>query len=130
MTTVLHRYCYEVIQSQLMGFSMRRKIYFTKQLFTALGLPLRGRWSERKPKLMGSMVQFGVKCLIVDNAQDLSLEHLMYIKELTDQRRLRYGYPFGLCLVTAGRGTTIPLRELFPLVDRGGVNSCEMLSRE
>ncbi len=38
------------------------------QLFTALGLPLRGRWSDRKPKLMGSMVQFGVKCLIVDDA--------------------------------------------------------------
>ena len=36
------------------------------QLFTALGLPLRGRWSERKPKLMGAMVQFGVTCLIVD----------------------------------------------------------------
>ena len=43
------------------------------QLFTALGLTLRGRWSERKPKLMGSMVQFGVKCLIVDDAHDLSL---------------------------------------------------------
>ncbi len=26
-----------------------------------------------KPKLMGLMVQFGVKCLIVDDAQDLSL---------------------------------------------------------
>src|SRR6266700_981487 len=34
------------------------------QLFTTLGLPLRGRWSERKPKLMGSMVQFGVNSLI------------------------------------------------------------------
>src|SRR5207249_7632620 len=28
------------------------------QLCTALGMPLRGRWSERKPKLMGAMVQF------------------------------------------------------------------------
>ncbi len=25
------------------------------QLFTTLGLPLRGRWSDRKPKLIGSM---------------------------------------------------------------------------
>jgi len=83
------------------------------QLFTTLGLPLRGRWSDRKPKLMGSMVQFGVKCLIVDDAQDLSLEHLMFIKELTDQGRLHYGYPVGLCLVTAGRGNTIPLKEIF-----------------
>ena len=82
------------------------------QLFGALSLPLRGRWSDRKPKLMGSMVQFGVKCLIVDDAQDLSLEHLMFIKELTDQGRLHYGYPVGLCLVTAGRGNTIPLKEI------------------
>jgi AAA domain len=87
------------------------------QLFTALGLPLRGRWSERKPKLMGAMVQFGVKCLIVDDAHDLSLAHLMYIKELTDQGRLHYDYPLGLCLVTAGRGNTIPLKEIFDQPD-------------
>src|SRR5215471_17314031 len=82
------------------------------QLFTALGLPLRGRWSERQPKLMGSMVQFGVQWLIVDDAQDLSLEHLMYMKELTDQGRLHYGYPLGWCLVTAGRGNTIPRKAI------------------
>ncbi len=87
------------------------------QLFTALGLPLRGRWSDRKPKLIGSMVQFGVKCLIVDDAQDLSLEHLMFIKELTDQGRLHYEYPLGLCLVTAGRGNTIPLKEILDQPD-------------
>src|SRR5438552_5945987 len=87
------------------------------QLCTALGMPLRGRWSERKPKLMGSMVQFGVTCLIVDDAHDLSLAHLMYIKELTDQGRLHYDYPLGLCLVTAGRGNTIPLKEIFDQPD-------------
>jgi hypothetical protein len=87
------------------------------QLFTALGLPLRGRWSERQPTLMGSMVQFGVQCLMVDDAQDLSLEHLMYMKELTDQGRLHYGYPLGLCLVTAGRGNTIPLKEILDQPD-------------
>jgi hypothetical protein len=87
------------------------------QFFSALGLPLRGRWSDRKPKLMGSMVQFGVKCLVVDDAQDLSLEHLMFIKELTDQGRLQYNYPLGLCLVTAGRGNTIPLKEIFDRPD-------------
>src|SRR6266478_1985824 len=87
------------------------------QLFTGLGLPLRGRWSERKPKLMGAMVQFGVTCLIVDDAHDLSLTHLMYIKELTDQGRLHYDYPLGLCLDTAGRGNTIPLKEIFDQPD-------------
>jgi hypothetical protein len=87
------------------------------QFFAALGLPLRGHWSDRKPKLMGSMVQFGVKCLIVDDAQDLSLKHLMFLKELTDQGRLQHGYPVGLCLVTAGRGNMIPLKEIFDQPD-------------
>src|SRR5271157_2446391 len=81
------------------------------QLFTALGLPLRGLWRTRKPKLMGHLHQFGTQCLIVDDAQDLSLEHLMFIKELTDQGRLQYDHPLGLCLVAAGRGNTIPLKE-------------------
>lgn len=82
------------------------------QLFTALGMPLRGRWSDRKPKLMGHLHQYGTECLIIDDAHDLSLEHLMFLKELTDQGRLQYDHPLGLCLVTAGRGNTIPLKEI------------------
>src|SRR5712691_1404891 len=82
------------------------------QLFTALGMPLRGRWNDRKPTLMGHLHQYGTECLIIDDAQDLSLEHLMFIKELTDQGRLQYENPLGLCLVTAGRGNTIPLKEI------------------
>jgi hypothetical protein len=74
------------------------------QLFRALGLPLRGRWSERKPKLIGLMVQFGVKCLIVNDAHDLSLEHLIFIKELTDQRRLHYDYPLACAWSLPGGG--------------------------
>jgi len=81
------------------------------QLYTALGLPLRGHWRTRKPKLMGHLYQYGTQCLIVDDAHDLSLEHLMFIKELTDQGRLQYDHPLGLCLVAAGRGDTIPLKE-------------------
>lgn len=87
------------------------------QLYTALGLPLRGLWSTRKPKLMGHLHQYGTECLIVDDAHDLSLEHLMFIKEVTDQGRLQYGHPLGLCLVAAGRGATIPLKETLDLPD-------------
>ena len=94
-----------------MSVSARRKISSTKQLFTALGLPLRGHWRTRKPKLMGHLHQFGTQFLVVDDAHDLSLEHLMFIKELTDQGRLQYDHPLGLCLVAAGRGDTIPLKE-------------------
>src|SRR5260370_41741663 len=63
------------------------------QFFTALGLPLRGHWRTRRPKLMGHLHQYGTQCLIVDDAHDLSMPH-----------------PLGLCLVAAGRGNTIPLK--------------------
>jgi AAA domain-containing protein len=88
-----------------------KELALGNQLFSALGLPLRGRWSDRKPRLMGYLHQYGTQCLIVDDAHDLSLEHLMFIKELTDQGRLQYDHPLGLCLVAAGRGNTIPLKE-------------------
>src|SRR6266699_6093874 len=39
------------------------------------------------------------------------LPHLMLLKEVTDQGRLQYDHPLGLCLVAAGRGDTIPLKE-------------------
>jgi len=94
-----------------MAVSALRKISFTKQLYTALGLPLRGYWHTRKPKLMGHLHQYGTEFLVVDDAHDLSFKHLMFIKELTDQGRLQYDHPLGLCLVAAGRGNTIPLKE-------------------
>ncbi len=94
-----------------MDNSVQRKIYSTKQFFTALGIPLRGRWSDRKPRLMGHLHQYGTECLVVDDAHDLSLKHLMLLKELTDQGRLQYDHPLGLCLVAAARGNTIPLKE-------------------
>ncbi len=87
------------------------------QLLAALGLPIRGHWSTRKPKLMGHLHQSGTEFLIVDDAHDLSLEHLMLLKEVTDQGRLQYDHPLGLCLVAAGRGDTIPLKETFDLPD-------------
>src|SRR5438876_10185133 len=81
------------------------------QFLAALGLPIRGHWSTRKPKLMGHLHQYGTEFLIVDDAHDLSLEHLMLLKEVTDQGQLSYDHSLGLCLVAAGRGNTIPLKE-------------------
>jgi hypothetical protein len=56
--------------------------------------------------------QYGTKLIVVDDAHDLSLQHLMFLKEVTDQGRLQYNHRLGLCLVAAGRGTTIPLKEI------------------
>ena len=66
---------------------------------------------------MGHLHQYGTEFLIVDDAHDLSLDHLMLLKEVTDQGRLQYDHPLGLCLVAAGRGDTIPLKETFDLPD-------------
>jgi hypothetical protein len=81
-------------------------------LLKALGLPVRGRWSERKFRLIDTIVRFGVECLIVDDAHDLSAQHLIFLKELTDHLALPpHELALGLCLVTAGRGTTMPLKD-------------------
>ena len=82
------------------------------QFFSALGLPLRGHWRTRKPKLMGHLHQYGTEFLIVDDAHDLSMPHLMLRKEVTDQGKLQYDHLLGVCLVAAGRGNTIPLKEI------------------
>src|SRR5712692_7627497 len=83
-------------------------------LLTALGLGARGRWGERKYLLFELLVQYGVECLVIDDAHDLSMPHLIFLKELTDQLKLAYPpYVLGLCLVTAGRGAGIPLKDVF-----------------
>src|SRR5438105_10394963 len=82
------------------------------QFFGALGLPLRGHWRTRKPKLMGHLHQYGTEFLSVDDVHDLSMPHLMLLKEVTDQGKLQYDHLLGVCLVAAGRGNTIPLKEI------------------
>jgi hypothetical protein len=80
-------------------------------LLKALGLP-GGRWSERKYRLIDTVVRYGVECLIVDDAHDLSAQHLIFLKELTDHLALPpHELALGLCLVTAGRGATMPLKD-------------------
>ena len=83
-------------------------------LLTALGLGARGRWSERKYLFFELLIQYGVECLICDDAHDLSMPHLIFLKELTDQLQLIHPpYALGLCLVAAGRGAAMPLKDVF-----------------
>ena len=51
----------------------------------------------------------------MDDAHDLSMPHLIFLKELTDQLVLSFPAqrPLGLCLVVAGRGASIPLKDVF-----------------
>src|SRR5207249_4583998 len=82
-------------------------------LLTALGLSSRGRWSERKYLLFELLIQYGVECWVIDDAHDLSMPHLIFLKELTDQLQLACSQTLGLCLVAAGRGASIPLNDVF-----------------
>src|SRR5947207_1306514 len=83
-------------------------------LLTALGLGARGHWSERKYLLFELLIQYGVECLVIDDAHDLSMPHLIFLKELTDQLQLSLpSRTLGLCLVAAGRGAAIPLKDVF-----------------
>src|SRR5438132_7430630 len=82
-------------------------------LLTALGLGARGHWSERKYLLFELLIQYGVECLVIDDAHDLSMPHLIFLKELTDQLLLSFSQTLGLCLVAAGRGAAIPLKDVF-----------------
>jgi hypothetical protein len=87
-------------------------------LLTALGLGARGRWSERKYLLFERLLQYGVECLVIDDAHDLSMPHLIFLKELTDQLQLTHPpYVLGLCLVAAGRGASMPLKDVFDQED-------------
>jgi hypothetical protein len=91
-----------------------REAALGNHLLLALGLRTRGRWSERKYLLFELLEQYGVECLICDDAHDLSLPHLIFLKELTDHLFLAFPtHPLGLCLVTAGRGASIPLKDVF-----------------
>ena len=91
-----------------------REAALGNHLLSALGLRTRGHWGERKYLLFELLGQYGVECLIIDDAHDLSMPHLIFLKELTDQLFLSFpSHPLGLCLVTAGRGASIPLKDVF-----------------
>ena len=58
------------------------------------------------------------ECLIIDDAQDLNLAHLAFLKELTDNLAAPpYERQVSLCLVTAHTGMAIPLKEIFSRPD-------------
>jgi hypothetical protein len=75
-------------------------------------------WSVRRSWLIQAMADVGTECLIIDDAQDLNLAHLAFLKEVTDNRASPpHARQIGLCLVTAHSGNIIPLKEIFARPD-------------
>jgi hypothetical protein len=71
-------------------------------------------WYARRTWLVQTLAQTEVECLIIDDAQDLTLAHLAYLKELTDNLAAPpYQRQVGLCLVVAHSGNVVPFKETF-----------------
>jgi hypothetical protein len=84
----------------------------------AFGLVPTMAWYVRRAWLVQAMAEAGVECLIIDDAQDLDLAHLAFLKELTDNLAAPpYERQVGLCLVAAHSGTVMPLKETFSRPD-------------
>jgi len=75
-------------------------------------------WYVRRAWLVQAMAEAGVECIIIDDAQDLNLAHLAFLKELTDNLAAPpYERQVALCLITAHSGKIIPLKEIFSRPD-------------
>ncbi len=68
----------------------------------------------RRTWLVQAAAAAQVECIVIDDAQDLTLAHLAFLKELTDNLAAPpYQRPVGLCLVVAQTGSTFPFKEVF-----------------
>jgi len=71
-------------------------------------------WYMRRTWLVHTAATAQVECIVIDDAQDLTLAHLALLKELTDNLAAPpYQRHLGLCLVVAHTGGVLPLKEVF-----------------
>lgn len=71
-------------------------------------------WYMRRTWLVHAAAAAQVECIMIDDAQDLTLAHLALLKELTDNLAAPpYQRHLGLCLVAAHTGGVLPLKEVF-----------------
>ena len=80
----------------------------------AFGIIPKMPWWQRRSWLVQILASTGVECIIIDDAQDLNLQHLALLKELTDNLAAPpYERQIGLCLVAAHSGNVMPFKETF-----------------
>jgi AAA domain len=87
-------------------------------LSLTLGVSPAMPWKRLRNALVPALASVQVECIVVDDAHDLNMSTLSYIKELTDNLAASpYGQLVGLCLVTAHSGDVIPLKEIIKQPD-------------
>lgn len=83
-------------------------------LASAFGVVRQMPWSVRRSWLVQMIAQIGVECMVIDDAQDLSVSHLAFLKEVTDNLAAPpYERQIGLCLVAAHNGNVVPWQATF-----------------
>ena len=83
-------------------------------LSTTFGVVPKMTGDARRAWLVGELVRAEVELIIIDDAHDLTLDHLAFLKELTDNLAAPpYERRVGLCLVSASGQGMIPLQETF-----------------
>jgi hypothetical protein len=87
---------------------------FGVALAQAFGVVPRMTGDARRAWLVGQLARAEVELIVLDDAHDLTLDHLAYVKELTDNLAAPpYARRVGLCLVSASGQGVIPLQETF-----------------
>jgi hypothetical protein len=75
-------------------------------------------WYVRRAWFVQALAEAAGEGIVIDDAQDLNLAQLAFLKELTDNLAAPpYLRQVGLCLVTAHSGNVIPLKEIFSRPD-------------
>jgi hypothetical protein len=83
-------------------------------LAAAFGVVPKMTGEARRAWLVGELARAAVELTVIDDAHDLTLDHLAFLKELTDNLAAPpYQRRVGLCLVSASGQGVIPLQEMF-----------------
>ena len=79
-------------------------------LAECLGVVPIAPWSRLRVWLVGQLVREHVQIIVMDDAHDLSIPHLKFLKELKDRLALPpYNHRLAICLVAASFGSENPL---------------------
>jgi predicted outer membrane lipoprotein len=90
-----------------------RELALGTALAAAFGIVPRMTGAALRVWLVQEMARDEVECLLIDDAQELTLDHLALLKELTDNLAAPpYQRQVGLRLVAAVSGNVIPFREV------------------
>lgn len=83
-------------------------------LSAAMGWVRPMAWNVRRILIVEEMARISVECIIIDDAHDLTTDHLRLIKELTDNLAAPpYMRRVGLGFVAAHGGDVVPLQDVF-----------------